>query len=143
MNPNLYFKRILMYKLNLLRYILTSVLTIFLSISFIFFSFQHYIPPSFQNSVSYSILNCPSHSNQNLLLYIILHISNSEGEEGNEKLCLCFPCCNQRLPFVIFKPLTNLSLDEYIICLFSLDENPYLKEFYTNLSIRSPPSLIV
>jgi len=143
MNPNLYFKRILMYKLNLLRYILTSVLTIFLSINFIFFSFQHYIPPSFQNSVSYSILNCPSHSNQNLLLYIILHISNSEGEEGNEKLCLCFPCCNQRLPFVIFKPLTNLSLDEYIICLFPLDENPYLKEFYTNLSVRSPPSLIV
>src|SRR3990170_7806440 len=143
MNPNLYFKRILMYKLNLLRYILTSVLTILLSINFIFFSFQHYIPPSFQNSVSYSILNCPSHSNQNLLLYIILHITNSEGEEGNEKLCLCFPCCNQRLPFVIFKPLTNLSLDEYIICLFPLDENPYLKEFYTNLSVRSPPSLIV
>ncbi len=126
-------------RLNLLRYILTPVLTIFLPINFIFFSFQHYIPPSFQNSVSYSILNCPSHSNQNPLSYIILHLSKSEGEEGNEKLCLCFSCCNQRSHFVIFKPQTNLSLDEYIICLFPLDENPYLKEFYSNLSIRSPP----
>ena len=130
-------------RLNLLRYILSSVLTIFLPINFIFFSFQHYIPPSFQNSVSYSILNCPSHSNQNPLSYIILHLSISEGEEGNEKLCLCFSYCNQRSPFVIFKPLTNLSLDEYIICLFPLDENPYLKEFYTNPSLRSPPSLMV
>jgi len=126
-------------RLNLLRYILTSVLTIFLSINFIFFSFQHYIPPSFQNSVSYSILNCPSHSNQNPLSYIILHLSKSEGEDGNEKLCLCFSCCNQRSHFVIFKPQTNPFLDEYIICLFPLDENPYLKEFYTKLSIRSPP----
>ncbi len=130
-------------RLNLLRYILTSVLTIFLSTNFIFFSFQHYIPPSFQNSVSYSILNCPSHSNQNPLSYIILYLSKSKGEDGNEKLCLCFSCCNQRSPFVIFKPLTNLSLDEYIICLFPLDENPYLKEFYTNPSVRSPPSFIV
>src|SRR3990170_8716165 len=88
-------------QLNLLPRILISVLSIFLSINFIFFSFQHYIPPLFQNSVSYSILNCPSHSNQNPLSYIILHLSKSEGEEGNEKLCLCFSCCNQRSPFVI------------------------------------------
>lgn len=111
-----------------------------LSINFALYSVESYIPPSVsQESISYSILNCPSHSNHNPLSDIILHLSRSEGEEGNEKHCLCFSCCNQRLPFVIFKPQTNLSLDEYIICLFPLDENPYLKEFYANLSIRSPP----
>ena len=128
-------------RLNLLRYILTSVLTIFLSINFIFFSFQHYIPPSFQNSVSYSILNCPSHSNQNPLSYIIVHLSKSEGEDGNEKNCPCFTCSIHRFSFIVSKPSINFLIDEYRAYLFALDQNLPLKEFYKNISIRSPPML--
>jgi len=131
-------------RLNLSTRISIFVFSIVLSINFAIYSIQSYIPPSvFQESISYSILNCPSHSNHNPLSDIIFHLSKSEGEEGNEKHCLCFSCCNQRLPFVIFKSLRNLSLDEYIIYLFPLDENPYLEEFSTNLSNRSPPSPIV
>ncbi len=145
-DPSIKFLRIIVwvkdmqfrYKATLFQFLLYIVL----SSSFISYSFQHYIPPSKLNSISYSILNCPSHTNQNSLSYIIDYITKSEGEEGTEKHCLCFPCCNHRSPFVTFKPLTNLSIDEYIISLFPSDENPYIKESYTNLSNRSPPGLL-
>jgi hypothetical protein len=126
------------YRANLFQFLLPIVL----SSAFISYSFQHYIPPSKLNSISYSILNCPSHTNQNSLSYIIDYMTRSEGDEENEKLCLCFSCCNHRFPFVIFKPLINLSIDEYIISLFPSGENAYLKEPYTNLSTRSPPGFI-
>ncbi len=119
------------------------VFLVVLSINFAVYSVQSYTPPSvFQESISYSVLTCPSHSNQNPLSRIISHLNSSEGEDRNEKHCLCFSCCNQRLAHVIFKPLTNLSMDEYIISLDPLDDNPYLKEFYKELPIRSPPGLL-
>jgi hypothetical protein len=130
-------------RLNLITRVLTFAFTIFLPINFVFFSFQHYIPPSLHKSVSYTILNCPSHSNQDSLSYIIKFITKSKDKEGNEKLCLCFTCCNQRAPFVICKLQKNLPLNEYVISFHPLNENHYLKEFYTSLSIRSPPTFIV
>ena len=127
--------------LSLLPRILISVFSIFLSINFIFFSFQHYIPPSFRHSVSYSILNCPSHSNRNSISYIIYYLYGSEGKEGNEKNCPCFTCSIHRFSFIASKPSINFLIDEYRAYLFALDQNLPLKEFYKNLSIRSPPML--
>ncbi len=119
------------------------VFSIVLSINFVLYSIQHYLPPSIKNSVSYSILDCPSHSTQNSLSHIIHHIDKSEGEEGTEKRCLCFTCCCvQRSLFTIVKPSINVLIDRYITYLFPFDENPYLIESYTNQLIRSPPILL-
>src|SRR3972149_2945826 len=105
--------------LSLLPRILISVFSIFLSINFIFFLFQHYIPPSFRHSVSYTIY----------------YLYESEGKEGNEKNCPCFTCSIHRFSFIASKPSINFLIDEYRAYLFALDQNLPLKEFYKNLSI--------
>jgi hypothetical protein len=106
------------------------------------YSTQPYLPTSIKHShsVSYSVLHCPSHSPiHNSLSYVIHHVGKSENEEGTEKYCFCFSCCLQRSLFTIFRPSINVLVDRYITYLFPLDESIYLKHFYTNLSVRSPP----
>ena len=130
-------------RLNLLARVSASVFSIFLSTIFISHSIQPYVPPSIQNSISYSIVNChcPLYAIQISVSHLIHYISKSKGEEGTEKHCFCFNCSIQRSSFIIVKPSINFLIDEYRAYLFALDQNLPLKEFYKNISIRSPPML--
>ncbi len=116
--------------------------SIVLSISFISYSIQSYVPPSIQHLVSYSILNCPSHSIKNLLSHIILNLLKSEGKEGTQKQCFCCPRSNHRSSLIVSNPSINPLLHKYVIVLTPLSEKFHPKDFYTKLSIRSPPVLI-
>lgn len=119
---------------------LKFVLQTILSINFFLYSTQSYVPPS-THSLSYSILNCPSHSAQSPLSHIILYITKSEKENRSEKHCFCVPSNINRSLFIVSKSTFDVLINEYITYLLSLNENLYLKENLTNLLIRSPPLL--
>ena len=118
--------------------IFSFVFSVALSFNFTLFSIQPYMPPS-AHSLSYSVLNCPSHSAQSTLPHIILYIAKPEKENGGEKHCFCLPSKLPRSLFIASKPTADVLINGYIIYLFPPDENLYLEESLTNLPIRSPP----
>ncbi len=124
--------------------ILTLVFSTFLSINFLVYAVQPYVPPSLiQHSASYSIVNCPSHSVQNPLSHLIQHIGKSDNQEGTEKHCYCFGRRGvQGSSFIVSKPAVNFLRNEHKAYLLQQDENPYLKDLYEYLSVRSPPTLL-
>lgn len=131
-------------RLKLLIRTIPFVISIVLSCIFILYSIQPYVTPSSHHSLSYSIQHCPSHAVQNPLSYIIHHINKSENENGTKKHCFCFTQTVQRHSFITFKSSIKPLLDKYVLTFpLPLDENPYLEEFYTRLSVRSPPSSLV
>ena len=119
------------------------VLSVAFSINFLSYAIQPYVPPSIaEHSVSHSIQSCPSHSIQNHLSHVIHHITKSGNNEGTEKRCFCFNRRGiQNHSFTTFKPSIKALVGQYSVHLFSLGENLYKKEFSTNLSVRSPPTL--
>lgn len=119
---------------------LSLVFSMALCLNFTLYSIQSYIPPS-AHSLSYSILNCPSHTNQSPLSHIILYITKSEKENGSEKHCFCLPSNFPRSSFIASKSTGEILTNEYITYLFPPNENLYPKETFTNLLIRSPPFL--
>jgi len=124
--------------------ILTSVFSTVISINFLVYAVQPYVPPSLiQHSASYSIVNCPSHSSQNSLSQIVQRIGKSEDDSGTEKQCYCFGRRSiQRSSFIVSKPAVNFLRNEHKVYLLQQDENPYSKDFYSYLSVRSPPTLL-
>lgn len=119
--------------------ILSFVLSIVFSSYFIFYSIQPYFPRSIQYSASYSILDCPSHSIHNFLSCTVHHITKSGDKDGTEKHCFCFPRSCHNSTSIVFKSSTNVLVGKYTTYLFPLEEDFYLRDFYTKLSCRSPP----
>jgi hypothetical protein len=116
------------------------IFSIALCFNFTIYSIQSYMPPS-AHSLSYSALNCPSHSTQSPLSYIIIFLTKSEKENGSEKHCFCLPSNFPRSSFIASKSTSDVLTNEYITYLFPPNENLYLKGTFTNLLIRSPPLL--
>ena len=129
------FNRIFSFNFNR---IFSFVFSIALSFNFTLYSIQSYVPPS-AHSLSYSVLNCPSHTTQSPLSHIILYITKSEKENGNEKHCFCLPSNFPRSSFMASKSAGEILTNGYITYLFPPNENLYPKETFTNLLIRSPP----
>ncbi len=125
-----------------LKKVLSIALVLALSINFVLYSSQSYSPPK-ADSVSYSIVNCPSHENGHHASNIIQLITGSESENGAEKDCLCYDCCTQRIsPFITTKTST-LTLARYTYHSFQYTEFSYSEDSYKNLPIRSPPNSIL
>ena len=113
-------------------------LLIALSVNFVLYSSQSYSPPKAE-SVSYSIVNCPSHEGGHHSSNIIQAILGSESENGAEKDCFCYDCCTQRIsPYITTKSFT-LTLERYTYYTLQATEPPLSEDSNKNLPIRSPP----
>ena len=110
-----------------------------LSVNFLLYSSQSYSPPKAE-SISYSIINCPSHENQHHTSNIIQLITGTESEEGPEKDCFCYSCCSQRALSVITLSTVTVKLERYSTFIVTLNESIYTQDSYKNLPIRSPPA---
>jgi len=126
-----------------LKKVLSITLVLALSVNFVLYSSQSYSPPK-AYSVSYSIVNCPSHeAGQHHTSTVIQLIFDSDAENGAEKDCFCYDCCTQRVSsFISTKELT-LILAKYSYQSFLYTEFSYTEDSYKNLPIRSPPNSIL
>lgn len=125
-----------------LKKIFSLSLVLALSINFVLYSSQSYSPPKAE-SVSYSIVNCPSHDGGHHTPNIIQVILGSESENGAEKDCFCYDCCTQRVsPFITTNKITT-NLARYSFYAFQPNESSFTEDSYKNLPIRSPPALII
>ncbi len=125
-----------------LKKIFSVTLILALSINFVLYSSQSYSPPKAE-SISYSIVNCPTHDGGHHATIIINFFVGSEGENGAEKDCFCYDCCGQRLPSFITAQTVNLTLARYSYYRFQSYDFSYTEDSYKNLPIRSPPDLIL
>jgi hypothetical protein len=119
--------------------ILSFILLLALSINFLLYSSQSYSPPKAE-SISYSIVNCPSHENQHHASKIVQLITGTEDKSGPEKDCFCYDCCSQRAPSVITFSAVTVTLERYSTLIVTLNESIYAQDSYKNLPIRSPPA---
>ncbi|MEX0998892.1 MAG: hypothetical protein WD000_02885 [Thermodesulfobacteriota bacterium] len=121
--------------------ILSITLALALSINFLLYSSQSYSPPRAE-SISYSIVNCPSHENQHHTTNIVQIITGTESKNGSEKDCFCYDCCNQRVSFDITLQTVLLVLEKYQIRIETINESIHVEDSYKNLPIRSPPNIL-
>ncbi len=122
--------------------VLSVSLVVALSINFALYSSQSYSPPKAE-SISYSIVNCPSHDGGHHSSNIIQILLGSESKNGAEKDCFCYDCCTQRVsPFITTKKITA-NLARYSYYAFQTNEFSFTEDSYKNLPIRSPPALIL
>jgi len=110
-----------------------------LSVNFLLYSSQSYSPPKAE-SISYSIINCPSHENQHHASNIVQLITGTESKEGPEKDCFCYSCCSQRASSVITLSTVTLTLEKHSSSIVTLNGSIYTQDLYKNLPIRSPPA---
>jgi len=129
-------------QLSSLNRVLAFSFLIVLSVNFISYSVQPYPPSSIRGSTSYSISHCPSHSVRYPVSHAVHHSGKSEDKKDKKGCCPCFFCCIHRSLFAIYRPSVNLSIDRDMTYLPPFDEDVYLEDFSTNLSIRSPPILL-
>ena len=123
-----------------LKNILSVTVVLALSINFVLYSSQSYSPPRAE-SISYSIVNCPSHEGLHHAQKIVQVIVGSESERGTEKDCFCYDCCTQRVSSFITTPSSTLTLARYSYYTFEYYEASYKEDSYKNLPIRSPPTV--
>ncbi len=122
--------------------VISNILLLALSINFALYSSQSYSLPKAE-SVSYSIVNCPSHDGGHHALNIVQAILGSDSENGAEKDCFCYDCCTQRVsPFIATKTITT-NLARYSYYAFKNNESSFTEDSYINLPIRSPPASII
>ena len=124
-----------------LKKILSVALVLALSMNFVLYSSQSYSPPRAE-SVSYSIVNCPSHENQHHSTNIVQIIIGSESENGSEKDCFCYDCCNQRVSSEIIAQSVLLVLEKHSIRIQTINEYIPVQNSHKNLPIRSPPNSV-
>ena len=123
-----------------LEIVATSLFSIILSVNLLLFSSQRYYPPRAE-SLSFSILNCTSHQNQGSLSNIIRLITgSSDDENGVEKQCFCYSCCNPRNPVTISATISLMPPARRITYLSTNKELIFTDGLYQNLPIRSPPN---
>ncbi|MEM7009127.1 MAG: hypothetical protein AAF462_08345 [Thermodesulfobacteriota bacterium] len=118
--------------------VLSISLILALSINFVLYSSQSYSPPKAE-SVSYSIVNCPSHHSGHHASNVIQLFFTSESEEGAEKDCFCYDCCPQRISSFITTKTFTLKLNRYSYHTSWYAEAIQTKDRNVNLPIRSPP----
>ena len=122
-----------------LEIVATSLFSLVLSVNLLLYSSQRYYPPRAE-SLSFSILNCTSHQNQESLSEIVRLITGSaDKENGSEKHRFCYSCCNPRNPLAIpalFLPKPKIQL---LTFLRTSKEFVHTGELLQNLPIRSPP----
>lgn len=117
---------------------MSVLLVLALSVNFLLYSSQSYSPPR-ADSISYSIVNCPSHEADHHT-NIVQIFMGSDREHGSEKDCFCYDCCSQRVSLeVIFQEL-SLVLKKYSTKFELLSESIHIEDSYKNLPIRSPPT---
>lgn len=123
-----------------LKTILSVSLILALSVNFLLYSSQSYSPPRAE-SVSYSIVNCPSHEGQHHT-NIVQILIGSDREHGSEKDCFCYDCCNQRVSSDITVHQLLLVLEKHLTIFEVLNESIHIEDSYKNLPIRSPPNIL-
>lgn len=119
---------------------LSLLLITALSVNFLLYSSQSYSPPK-ADSISYSVVNCPSHETQHDTTNIVQLITGTQGENGSEKDCFCYDCCSQRTSFYTLIPTVLLILEKHSIYIETINESIYIEDPYKNLPIRSPPNI--
>jgi len=125
--------------LSKLKKTLSFILITVLSVNFLLYSSKSYSPPKAE-SISYSIANCPSHETQHHTTNIVQLITGTQGENGSEKDCFCYSCCNQRTSFDITIPTVLIVLEKYSTSIEIINESVHIEDSYKNLPIRSPPA---
>ncbi len=118
---------------------LSLILLLALSVNFLLYSSLSYSPPKAE-SISYSIVNCPSHENQHHASNIVKIITGTQSENGSAKDYFCYDCCTQRASSVITIPAVTLTLEIHSSFIVILNESIYTPDSYKNLPIRSLPT---
>ncbi|GJM16339.1 MAG: hypothetical protein DHS20C13_16660 [Thermodesulfobacteriota bacterium] len=124
-----------------LEQLLSAILVLAISINFVLYSSQSYSPPRAE-SISYSIVNCPTHEGERHETNIIQTILGTDSEHSSAKNCYCYDCCNQRVSFDITVKTVLLVLEKYSISIETISESRYVEDSYKNLPIRSPPNIL-
>ena len=109
-----------------------------ISVNFILYSSQRYSPPRAE-SQSYSVMDCPSHDGSGGMTKIAQFFLGSEKEEGSEKHCFCYSCCEDRVSPVLSAPDTLTTLLTYKRYTTEFYEFGLSDDSYKHLPIRSPP----
>lgn len=116
---------------------------VLISANIVLFSSQRYSPPKAE-SKSYSVFHCPSHESKHGdgVSFVVYLLTGKEQENGSEKHCFCYSCCNSRATYALTTQTAVLSPDKYASYLAVFIEVVYTENLYKNLPSRSPPSLI-
>lgn len=122
-----------------LRKALSLLLITALSVNFLLYSSQSYSPPK-ADSISYSAVNCPSHETEHHTTNIVQLITGTQGENGSEKDCFCYDCCNPRTSLDISIPTVLITLEQYSTYIEEISESIVIEDSHKNLPIRSPPN---
>ena len=123
-----------------LRKTLSLILITALSVNFLLYSSQSYSPPK-ADSISYSVVNCPSHEAEHHSTNIVQIITGNQGENGSAKECFCYDCYNPRTSLDIAIQTAFIFLEEYSTSIETINESIHIEDPDKNLPIRSPPSL--
>lgn len=117
-----------------------SVLFLALSLNLALYTSQKYAPPRAE-SLSYSVMDCPSHRGQDHLSAIASVITGRNTKEGVEKHCFCLSCCSQRTSLFIPAAACSIVREQFTVYLPAAVEFHHSEEFYSSLPIRSPPAI--
>jgi len=120
--------------------ILSIALILVLSVNFLLFSSKSYSPPRAE-SISYSIVNCPTHEGEHQQTNLINIFLGADDQHGSEKDCFCYDCCSQRISPEIISQTFFVILEKHTTTLEIFDESVHIEDAYKNLPIRSPPYL--
>jgi hypothetical protein len=121
-----------------LKKILSITLILVVSVNFLLFSSKSYSPPRAE-SISYSIVNCPTHEGEHHQTNVINIFLGADDQHGSEKDCFCYDCCSQRISPDIISQTFFIILEKYSTTLEIFDESVHIEDAYKNLPIRSPP----
>lgn len=119
---------------------LSIILITVLSVNFLLYSSQSYSPPK-ADSISYSVVNCPSHETEHHSTNIFQIITGNKGN-GSEKDCFCYDCCTQRISFDFTTQTVFTVHEKYSTLIELLNESTHVEDSYKNLPIRSPPGIL-
>lgn len=120
---------------------LPFILITVLSVNFFLYSSQSYSPPR-ADSISYSVVNCPSHEAEHHSTNIVQIITGNQGENGSEKDCFCYDCCTQRISFDALTQTVLITLEKYSTSIETINEFIHVEDPHKNLPIRSPPNIL-
>ncbi len=112
---------------------------VLISANIVLFSSQRYSPPRAE-SKSYSVFHCPSHESKHDVSSVVYLLTGKEQENGSEKYCFCYSCCNSRASYALTTHTALLSPDKYASYFAVFIEVVYSENLYKNLPIRSPPT---
>lgn len=119
---------------------LSLLLITALSVNFLLYSSQSYSPPK-ADSISYSVVNCPSHEADHQSTNIIQIITGNQEENGSAKDCFCYDCYNPRTSLDFTIQTVLIVLEKYSSSIETIKESIYIEDPYKNLPIRSPPNI--